>query len=100
MSISPEAQTVQDKLTSKLQSLYNLNFKNRSNPPGFKKYESNGTEIVIYPNAIDYIRNGEVTSVKWEMVYDTHKVINVTLSQHSKLDEIDTFLRKYLWGTE
>lgn len=95
-----EAINVQELLAPKIQAIYNLNFKHRTDAPDFKKYKRGVTEIVIYPNAIDYIKADKVVQIKWEVIDPNYKVSNITLSEYSKVDEISEFLQAYVWGTE
>lgn len=98
MTISVYTQLVQERLKPMVKAIYNLNFKNRTNHPDFKKYESDGVEITIYPNAIDYTRNGKTLAIHWEVIGDTP--CNVTFPHETKLDEVTAFLKQYVWGTE
>lgn len=98
MTISVYTKLVQERLKQLVGTIYNLNFKNRSDYPDFKKYSDGAIEITIYPNAIDYTREGETLSICWEIINDTPT--NVTFPYEEHLDEVVAFLKQYVWGTE
>lgn len=98
MPISTYTKLVQERLKPMVTAIYNLNFKNRTNHPDFKKYESDGVEITIYPHAIDYTRDGKTLAMIWEVI--DGKPCNVTFPHENHLDEVTAFLKQYVWGTE
>jgi hypothetical protein len=98
MTVSAYAQQVQETLSKQLQSLYNLNWKNRSGRPDGKTYQDGPVKIDFWPTALDYTVGSKTMQVKWDVVENT--VINITFPHEEHLEALSKFLKKYLWGTE
>lgn len=98
MTISQQAQLVQEVLHKPLQTLYNLNWKNRTNAPDGKSWAYGGMKIDFWPTAMDFTANGKTMQVKWEIIDNV--VSNITFPHPDQLETLRKFLMKYVWGTE
>lgn len=96
MTISAYAQLVKDTLKPLVSTAYNLNYKNVSHPPERVWYQDGDTGITIYPNGLDYTKNGSTKAVKWELINGT--VANVTFPYEDTLSELIDFLKIYMFG--
>ncbi|ARV76958.1 hypothetical protein PHABIO_327 [Pseudomonas phage Phabio] len=96
MTISAYTQLVQDTLKPLVSTAYNLNYKNVSHPPERVWCQDGNTGITIYPNGLDYTKDGLTKAVKWELINDT--VANVTFPYEDSLFELINFLKVYLFG--
>lgn len=96
MTISAYAQLVQDTLKPLVSTAYNLNYKNVSHPPEFVWYQDGDTTITIYPNGLDYTKDGLTKAVKWELINGA--VANVTFPYEDTLSELIDFLKIYMFG--
>lgn len=96
MSISTYTQLVQTELKPLVSTAYSLNYKNVSHPPEFVWYQDGDTTITLYPNGLDYTKDGLTKAVKWELIDGT--VANVTFPHEANLFELIDFLKVYLFG--
>lgn len=89
-------------LESMLQTVYNLNWKNRAPGSGRKEwvyFNVDGTKIVIFPTALEYTapHKPTVKAVNWEVHYDNNeKLININLRDESLRKDIEQLLHGYL----
>lgn len=94
MTLLTNAELVKTKLTPLLIEIYNIEFKNKSEPPEFKKYRYGSMGIVIYPNAIEYTKGQVTTCIRWELINSVPS--NVTYPYEKHLNEVCSLLGAHL----